>query len=74
MSITGSQYGVILTPLLISRIPPDIRLEWAREGEGRENNLGFLLDFLHKEIQRREQSQTFQADIKTRQSTSNTEY
>ena len=40
-------------------IPQDIRMEWAREGEGHESDLSWLLEFLKKEIQRRERSQTF---------------
>ena len=121
LSITGSQYGVILTPIIVSRLPDSLRLEWAREGEqwesrqsaaggdwravgvlgdggdlgscpggalgatrspqrsaaagssgllprqeagaatyqGVEADLDFLMDFLHREIQRRERSQTF---------------
>ena len=60
LGVSGDTYGVILTPLVLSRIPPDIRLEWAREGEGKESDLAFLLEFLYKEIKRRERSQTFQ--------------
>ena len=59
LQITGAQYGVILTPLILSRLPNDIRLEWARDGEGHESDLEWLLDFLKREIQRRERSQTF---------------
>ena len=57
--ITGDQYGVILTPLILSRLPQDIRLEWARDGEGRESDLEWLLKFLANEIHRRERSQSF---------------
>ena len=35
-------------------------MEWARNGEGHESDLDWLLGFLQKEIQRRERSQTFQ--------------
>ena len=58
-NITGDTYGVILTPLILSRLPPDLRLEWARNGAGHESDLEFLLSFLKLEIQRRERSQTF---------------
>ncbi|GFN91145.1 hypothetical protein PoB_001765100 [Plakobranchus ocellatus] len=63
--VSGNTYGIILTPLVLSRIPQDIRLEWAREGEGRENNLNFLLEFLYKENERRERSQFFQKSKST---------
>ena len=59
LGISGAQYGAILTPLILSRLPSDIRLEWSRDGAGHENDLNFLLDFLKKEIERRERSQTF---------------
>ena len=59
LGVRGEEYGVILTPLILSRLPADIRLEWAREGESRESDLKWLMDFLHKEIERRERSQAF---------------
>ena len=61
LGVAGDQYGVILTPLILTRLPHDIRMEWAREGESHESDLEFLLTFLQKEIQRRERSQTFKA-------------
>ena len=30
LRIYGKQYGVVLTPLVLSRLHPDLRLEWAR--------------------------------------------
>ena len=59
LGVGGDAYGVVLTPLLLHRLPNDIRLEWARVGEGKEGDLSFLLDFLYAEIGRRERSQTF---------------
>ena len=59
LEVTGEQYGVILTPLILSRLPHDIRMEWARDGESHESDLEYLLTFLDKEIKRRERSQTF---------------
>ena len=46
LGVTGEQSGVILTPLILSRLPQDVRLEWAREGQGRESDLDWLLMFL----------------------------
>ena len=31
LGITGEQYGVLLCPVILSRLPPDLRLEWVRE-------------------------------------------
>ena len=56
LGIKGDQYGVILTPLILSRVPADVRLEWARESEGKEGDLDFLVKFLQQEIERRGRS------------------
>ena len=63
LGIDGNKYGVILTPLILSRLPQDIRLEWSREGNGHESDLTFLLEFLQSEIQRRERSHVFKESI-----------
>ena len=59
LGIDGSTYGVTLTPVILSRLPSDVRMEWAREGRGKESDLEWLLDFLRKEIERRERADTF---------------
>ena len=59
LGIKGDTYVMFLTPVVLSRLPQDIHLEWAREGEGNEANLKFLLEFLSKEIKRRERSSVF---------------
>lgn len=59
LEIKGEQYGVILTPLILARLPPEVRMEWAREGERKEGDLDFLLQFLKTEVQRRERAETF---------------
>ena len=59
LGVTGDAYGVVLTPLILSRLPAEIRLEWAREGSGKEGDLPFLMDFLKKEIGRQERSSVF---------------
>ena len=59
LKISGRQYVAVLTPLILSRLPPDLGMEWARDGEGHQSDLEFLLDFLETEITRRERSQTF---------------
>ena len=63
LGIDGDKYGVILTPLILSRMPQELRLEWSRDGKGHESDLKFLLSFLEKEIQRRERSQMFQESL-----------
>jgi hypothetical protein len=31
LDISGSKYGIVLTPVILSRLPENIRLEWAKE-------------------------------------------
>ncbi|XP_066953354.1 uncharacterized protein [Macrobrachium rosenbergii] len=59
LGVDGNQYGVFMTPVILSRLPPDIRLEWSREGSGHERDLDWLLNFLQREIESRERSDTF---------------
>lgn len=59
LGIKGEKYGILLTPVVLSRLPADIRMEWAREGEGKESDLTWLLAFLKKEIERRERAECF---------------
>ena len=59
LGINGDQYGVVLTPDILSRLPQRIRLEWSWESSRHEGDLEWLLKFLQTEIQRRERSETF---------------
>lgn len=59
LGISGDKYGVVLSPIILSKLPQDIRLEWSRESSGLEGDLEWLLKFLQQEIQRRERSETF---------------
>ena len=62
LGISGEQYGVVLTPLILSRFTPELRLEWARDGEQHESDLLFLLNFLQREIERRERYRAFSGE------------
>ena len=46
LGVGGDTFGVILTPLVLSRLPDDFRLDWARDSSGKESDLDFLLDCL----------------------------
>jgi len=61
LGVGGDQYGVVLTPLILSKLPESLRLEWARDGDGKESDLDYLLAFLLKEVQCRERSEAFTA-------------
>lgn len=43
--IKSDIFGVILTPIIASQLPEEIRLEWSRDCQGREADLDFLLEF-----------------------------
>ena len=65
LGIGGDQYGAVLTPLILSRIPPELRKEWARTGESHESDLSWLLEFLKTEITRLEISQSYSSPTTT---------
>ena len=52
LGVTADQFGVVLTPLIVSKLPEEIRMEWSRESEDHEADLPYTLRFLEKEIQR----------------------
>ena len=59
LDIKGDTYRVILTPLILTRLPQVIRMEWSRKSEGKESDLAYLLEFLETEIKTRERVETF---------------
>ena len=61
--VSWTQYGVILTPVIVSRLPEDIHLEWARKGAGHESDLKWLLTFLESDIKCRERSQMYEDKV-----------
>ena len=56
LGITGESYGVLLNPIILSRLPQPVRLEWAREAEGKEGDLAHLISFLTREVEQRGRS------------------
>lgn len=64
LGIDGSQYGVLLTPIVLAALPSEIRMLWARQSENKESDLTFLLEFLDQELKTRETSQTFKKEVK----------
>ena len=39
LAVTGKQCEVFLTPIMLSRLPSKMRVEWARDSYGHENDL-----------------------------------
>ncbi|ELU11778.1 hypothetical protein CAPTEDRAFT_103938, partial [Capitella teleta] len=54
LNVTGDQFGVFLTPMILSKLPSGVRMEWARSSKNREADLQYLLDFVDQEVKRRE--------------------
>ena len=40
---------LFLTPVILSRLPNDIHMEWSWDGEGHESDMNFLLEFFKKD-------------------------
>ena len=57
--ITSDKFGAILMPIIVTKLPEEIRLEWSRDNEGKEDDLDHLLKFLDTEIKRRERCRSF---------------
>ena len=60
LGVTQDTYGTFLTPLILSKLPQSICLEWARGSENKEGDLQYLLDFLNKEVERLERCGLFE--------------
>ena len=67
LGVSGKQWEVFLTLIIHSRLPSEIRLEWARQGAGHESDLDWLLKFLQEEIETIERSETFK-DVTSKKS------
>ena len=71
LGVDGTQFGLLLNPMLLSRLPQDVRLQWARKGgdkeskKSKESDVNGLLDFLLQEIQQRERSEAFNTTSNT---------
>ena len=59
LGVDSRRFGVFLTPIVLACLPDDIRLEWARDSEGKESDLVYLLAFLQKEMHRHDRADLF---------------
>ena len=44
LGIDSEQYGLLLSPMVLSRLPQEIQLEFGREDD-HDSDINFLLDF-----------------------------
>ena len=63
LGVKGELVAVLLCPLIVSRFPEDIALEWSRNSEDKESDLNFTLDFLRKEIRRLERASSIKTAL-----------
>jgi len=56
LGITMDKYGILLTPVVVSCLPEELKIEWSRTSTGKEGDLEWLLNFLDSEIRLRETS------------------
>ena len=54
--IEGEQLGTVLCPLIVSKFPEDLALEWSRTCKGKLRDIKHTLKFLLEEIQRQERA------------------
>ena len=50
LGIDAAKYGIIITPIIISRLPCQLALEWAYVSKGKERDLPHLLTFLQDSV------------------------
>ncbi|KAK3892369.1 hypothetical protein Pcinc_003777 [Petrolisthes cinctipes] len=62
--ITGKQCEVLLTPMIMSRLPTELRLMWSRDCSGHESDLDWLLNWLQGEIEVLERSEMYKGNAK----------
>ena len=62
LGVTGKQCEVLLTPVIVSRIPTDLRLLWSRDCSGLESDLDWLLKWLKKEIEVIERNEMYKSN------------
>ncbi|KAK3880152.1 hypothetical protein Pcinc_015323 [Petrolisthes cinctipes] len=62
--ITGKQCEVLLTPMIVSRLPTELRLMWSRDYSGHESDLDWLLNWLQGEIEVLERSEMYKGNAK----------
>ena len=63
--MSETQYGVILTPVIVLRLSEDICLDWAHKGAGNESDMKWLLTFLENDIKCRERIPVYEDKLST---------
>ena len=59
LGIDAAKYGIIITPIIISRLPCQLALEWADVSKGKKGDLPHLLTFLQDFVATRQRALCF---------------
>ncbi|KAG1656930.1 hypothetical protein GQR58_023669 [Nymphon striatum] len=54
LDISGKTYSALLVPILLSRLPDSIKLQWAKIDNSEDSDVKDLLKFLQKEVESQE--------------------
>ena len=64
LHVSSKQYGIILTPMIVSCLPCKLKLEWAKEDPKNMFDLDCLMDFLKENLEGLERSEQFSQTTK----------
>ena len=59
LNITADRFGIVLTPIIVTKLPREVRTEWSRVSAGHLADLPFMLEFLEGEIKRQKRCVPF---------------
>ena len=62
LGINSSRFGIVITPIIVSRLPSQLALEWAETSKGKEGDLQNLLTFLQDTVNVRQRALCFSTD------------
>ena len=62
LQVTGDQYGIFLVPIILSKLPHALRMEWLRDSAKKESDLAALLAFYERELTRREMASAYEKE------------
>ena len=62
LDVSGDQYGIFLVPIILSKLPHVLRMEWHRDSADHESDLTALLAFYENEITCREMASVYEKE------------
>ena len=59
LGVDEETFEIFLTPMILGRLPENLRHEWSKGAKGKEHNIEHFLTFIHEEIERLERAELF---------------